>query len=147
MTKKEIVRLIAERADVPQIKTKKIVQWTFEAIIDTLIQEGRIELRNFGVFEVKKRKARQARNPRKPAEPVMVEAKNVVTFQPGKEMAERVRLDSKPYTPKRKKVKEQPKPQPTKPTKGKTAPLPHASKEPILVGAGIGSSPDGMKEE
>src|SRR5581483_274219 len=58
--------------------------------VDTLIQDGRIELRNFGVFEVKRRKPRKARNPRT-GEKVDVEAKNVVTFKPGKEMEERVR--------------------------------------------------------
>jgi len=90
MTKKEIVKLISERAGLTQLKTKEIVQWTFDAIVDTLIQEGRIELRNFGVFEVKRRKPRKARNPRTGAK-VEVEAKNVVTFQPGKEMEQRVR--------------------------------------------------------
>jgi len=52
--------------------------------------EKRIELRNFGVFEVKQRKARKARNPRT-GERVDVEPKNVVTFKPGKEMEERVK--------------------------------------------------------
>ena len=64
MTKKEIVKQISERAKLTQLKTKEIVQWTFDAIVETLIEEGRIELRNFGVFEVKRRKARKARNPR-----------------------------------------------------------------------------------
>lgn len=91
MTKKEIVKKIADRANLPQLKTKQIVQWTFDAIIETLISEKRIELRNFGVFEVKRRKARKARNPRTD-EQVFVGPKNVVTFQPGKEMEERVRL-------------------------------------------------------
>jgi len=91
VTKKEIVKQISERASLTQLKTKEIVQWTFDAIIDTLIEEGRIELRNFGIFEVKRRKARKARNPRTGAK-VEVEPKNVVTFQPGKEMEERVRL-------------------------------------------------------
>ena len=90
MTKKEIVRIISERANLTQLQTKDIVQWTFDAIIDTLLTEGRIELRNFGVFEVKRRKARKARNPRTGTK-VEVDAKNVVTFQPGKEMEERVR--------------------------------------------------------
>jgi integration host factor subunit beta len=90
MTKKEIVKVISDRADLTQLKTKEIVQWTFDAIIDTLIEEGRIELRNFGVFEVKRRKPRKARNPRTGAK-VEVGEKNVVTFQPGKEMEERVR--------------------------------------------------------
>ena len=90
MTKKEIVKLISDKARLTQLQTKEIVQWTFDAIIETLIHEGRIELRNFGVFEVKRRKARKARNPRT-GERVEVEPKNVVTFQPGKEMEERVR--------------------------------------------------------
>ncbi len=90
MTKKEIVKQISERAGLTQLKTKEIVQWTFDAIVDTLIQDERIELRNFGVFEVKRRKARKARNPRT-GEKVDVEPKNVVTFKPGKEMEERVR--------------------------------------------------------
>src|SRR5262249_29849107 len=56
----------------------------------TLIADRRIELRNFGVFEVKQRKARKARNPRT-GEKVDVPPKHVVTFKPGKEMEERVR--------------------------------------------------------
>jgi nucleoid DNA-binding protein len=95
VTKKEIVKSIAERANLTQLRTKEIVQWTFDAIVDTLIEEGRIELRNFGVFEVKRRKARKARNPRT-GDKVDVEPKNVVTFQPGKEMEERVRQMSPP---------------------------------------------------
>src|SRR3954471_19229666 len=91
MTKKEIVRQISEKLGLTQLKTKEIVQKTFDAIIETLLSEHRIELRNFGVFEVKRRKARKARNPRT-GERVDVEPKNVVTFKPGKEMEERVRL-------------------------------------------------------
>lgn len=90
MTKKEIVKQISERIGLTQLKTKDIVQQTFDAIVDTLLEVGRIELRNFGVFEVKQRKARKARNPRT-GERVDVPPKNVVTFKPGKEMEEKVR--------------------------------------------------------
>jgi integration host factor subunit beta len=90
VTKKEIVKQISDRIGLTQLKTKEIVQQTFDAIVDTLIQERRIELRNFGVFEVKERKARKARNPRT-GEKVDVPPKFVVTFKPGKEMEERVR--------------------------------------------------------
>ena len=90
MTKKEIVKQIADRIGETQLKTKDIVQRTFDAIVDTLIEQGRIELRNFGVFEVKQRKARKARNPRT-GERVEVPPKCVVTFKPGKYMEERVR--------------------------------------------------------
>jgi nucleoid DNA-binding protein len=54
-----------------------------------LLNEGRIELRNFGVFEVKRRRARKARNPRT-GEKVNVPARMVVAFKPGREMQERV---------------------------------------------------------
>lgn len=111
MTKKEIVKTICDRANkkklipkhnLTQLATKEIVQWTFEAIIATLVKEGRIELRKFGVFEVKQRKPRKARNPRT-GERVDVEAKNVVTFQPGKVMEEQVRKFGKPAEQKKKK--------------------------------------------
>ena len=90
MTKKEIVKTIAEEIGLTQLKTKEIVQKTFDAIVDTLVEDRRIELRNFGVFEVKKRAARKARNPRT-GDKVFVPEKFVVTFKPGKEMEERVR--------------------------------------------------------
>ncbi len=89
MTKKEIVNSISGKTGLTQLRTKAIVQMTFDAIIETLVQEGRIELRNFGVFEVKQRKARKARNPRT-GDKVDVPAKYVVTFKPGKEMEESV---------------------------------------------------------
>ncbi len=90
MTKKEIVKTISEEIGLTQLKTKEIVQKTFDAIVETLVEDRRIELRNFGVFEVKKRAARKARNPRTGAK-VFVPEKFVVTFKPGKEMEERVR--------------------------------------------------------
>lgn len=90
MTKKEIVKTISEEIGMTQLKTKEIVQKTFNAIVDTLVEDHRIELRNFGVFEVKRRAARKARNPRT-GEKVYVPEKFVVTFKPGKEMEEKVR--------------------------------------------------------
>ncbi len=89
MTKKEIVKAISEELGLTQLKTKEIVQKTFDAIVETLVTDRRIELRNFGVFEVKQRAARKARNPRTGGQ-VEVPAKFVVTFKPGKEMEERV---------------------------------------------------------
>jgi nucleoid DNA-binding protein len=90
VTKKEIVKTISEEIGMTQLKTKEIVQKTFNAIVEALVEEERIELRNFGVFEVKERAARKARNPRT-GQRVDVPAKFVVTFKPGKEMEEKVR--------------------------------------------------------
>jgi nucleoid DNA-binding protein len=90
VTKKEIVKTISEEIGLTQLKTKEIVQKTFDAIVETLVEDHRIELRNFGVFEVKRRAARRARNPRT-GEKVFVPEKFVVTFKPGKEMEAKVR--------------------------------------------------------
>jgi nucleoid DNA-binding protein len=90
VTKKEIVRTISEEIGLTQLKTKEIVQKTFDAIVEALVEAGRIELRNFGVFEVKRRAPRKARNPRT-GDKVEVPEKYVVTFKPGKEMEQRVR--------------------------------------------------------
>ena len=98
MTKKEIVKKISEDIGLTQLKTKDIVQRTLDAIIHTLVSEGRIELRNFGVFEVKRRAPRKARNPRT-GDKVYVPPKNVVTFKPGKEMEELVRKMNPEHLP------------------------------------------------
>ena len=89
MTKKEIVKKISEDIGLTQLKTKDIVQRTLDAIIQTLVSEGRIELRNFGVFEVKQRKPRKARNPRTGAE-IDIPASTSIRFKPGKTLKDAV---------------------------------------------------------
>jgi nucleoid DNA-binding protein len=89
MTKKEMAKAIADEMDLTQVQAREIIQRVFDGITETLLNEGRIELRNFGIFEVKQRKPRKARNPRT-GESVMVPARFVVTFKPGREMEERV---------------------------------------------------------
>ena len=92
MTKKNIVRRIADELGRTEVETKPIVQKTLDAIIDILAEEGRVELRNFGVFAVKKRKPRQGRNPRT-GEKVMVGEQVTVKFKPGRAVEERVAME------------------------------------------------------
>ena len=87
MTKKDMARTIAEEMGLAVNVVKEVIQMVLDAITETLLKEGRIELRNFGVFEVKKRKARQGRNPRT-GEEVMVPERCVVRFKSGMEMGE-----------------------------------------------------------
>jgi integration host factor subunit beta len=89
MTKKDIAKKIALEAGVPQLRALEVVQRTFDEIIRTLVAEGRIELRKFGVFEVRRRASRRARNPRT-GEQLVTPAKTVVTFKPGREMEQLV---------------------------------------------------------
>jgi nucleoid DNA-binding protein len=89
VTKKDMAKAIARRSGIQQVQALAIVQGVFDGIVETLAGQGRIELRNFGVFEVKRRKPRKAHNPRT-GNAVEVPAKLVVTFKPGQVMAERV---------------------------------------------------------
>ena len=88
-TKKDLVKTIAERSGLSRAQVQKIVQLTYETLSDTLISERRIELRGFGVFEVRRRAARVGRNPRT-GKTVPVRARYAVAFKPGKLIESRV---------------------------------------------------------
>ncbi len=83
MTKRDIVQSVAERLGLTQARAKAVVQATLDAMLETILRTRRLELRNFGVFEVRIRKARTARNPRT-GEPVKVPERLTVSFKPGK---------------------------------------------------------------
>lgn len=90
MTKKDIVTRIANESGVKQIDVKKVVQMTFDVIVDALQKGEKIELRNFGVFKTKSRKGRMGRNPRT-GQQVPVEPKRVAIFKPGLIMKAKVK--------------------------------------------------------
>ena len=91
MTKKDIANAVAAKTGTPAVQTQEIIQKTLDAIVATLIAERRIELRGFGVFEVRKRAARTGRNPRT-GEKVFVPEKLVVTFNPSDEIESRMKV-------------------------------------------------------
>ncbi len=93
MTKKDIIGVIFEELGRTQFQTSQIVHHLFDAIVDTLAEEGRVEFRNFGVFEVRWRKACKDRNPRT-GEKVMVPKCCTVIFQPGQAVEKRARAKS-----------------------------------------------------
>ncbi len=90
MTKKDIVLKIADQTTLKQIDVKRVVQATFDCILDTLARGEKIELRNFGIFKVKQRKPRTGRNPRTGVV-VPVPARKSVVFKPGLEMKKRIK--------------------------------------------------------
>lgn len=90
MTKKDIVLKITDMTGIKQVDVKRIVQKTFDVIVDSLNRDEKVELRNFGVFKIKQRKARFGRNPRT-GESVPVPPRKVVVFKPGLEMKQRIK--------------------------------------------------------
>ncbi len=74
-----------------------VVQKTLDCIAEALAKGQKVELRNFGVFEVKVRRARIGRNPNAPETDVPIPERSVVKFKPGKDMrAEVLKIAPKP---------------------------------------------------
>lgn len=90
MTKRELVMRISKETGLIQTDVKKVIQKTLDYVLEALVENETVELRNFGVFQVKRRKARIGRNPNKPQETVSIPAKNIAVFKPGKKMKELV---------------------------------------------------------
>jgi len=89
MTKRELVIEVAKKLGFTQNDVAQVIQCTLDTITEALAQGNRLEIRNFGVFEVKTREARIGRNPRT-GEEVPIPEKRVATFKPGKEIKEMV---------------------------------------------------------
>jgi len=90
MTKRDLVVRISAETGIVQQHVLDVVQKTLDYIAEAVAQGRKVELRNFGVFEVKIRKARVGRNPNAPANDVRIPPRAVVKFKPGKEMREAV---------------------------------------------------------
>ncbi len=90
MTKRDLVLRISNETNLSQQEVLDVVQKTLDYITEALAKEDTVELRNFGVFEVKVRKARIGRNPNAPAHDVPIPPRAVVKFKAGKEMREAV---------------------------------------------------------
>ena len=92
LTKRDLVMRVSEETGMIQQQVLDVVQRTLDSIAAALAKGDKVELRNFGVFEVKVRKARVGRNPNAPATDVPIPARSVVKFKPGKEMRAAVLL-------------------------------------------------------
>ena len=87
MVKADIVKVVAEQLHLKDRDALKVVDDMIGCMKTLICRHGRIELRNFGVFEVKKRKARVGRNPKNKIE-YPIEGHRVVTFKGGKGVRE-----------------------------------------------------------
>jgi nucleoid DNA-binding protein len=90
LTKRDLVVRISDETNLAQQQVFDVVQKTLDYITEALAKGGKVELRNFGVFEVKVRKARVGRNPNKPETDVPIPARSMVKFKSGKEMCAQV---------------------------------------------------------
>src|SRR5579884_690488 len=90
MTKSELVlRLSKKYPHLYQRDIETLVNTIFDDISAALIGGGRVELRGFGAFSIRKREARKARNPKNGAE-VYIGERYTIYFRTGKELRERI---------------------------------------------------------
>ena len=125
-TKRDLVMRIAEETNLIQQDVYTVIQKTLDYITESLANGNNVELRNFGVFEVRERKQRIGRNPNKPEQVVTIPARQVVKFKPGKVMKQMV-ADGIPEVP----VVEPPTPSPTSFGAEPSAAAPSSSETPI----------------
>jgi len=92
LTKKDIITSISKETGLVQSQVFDVLQRTLNMITDALSHGRKVELRNFGVFEVKLTKSRIGRNPHKPEKNVVIPARATVKFKSGKVMRQRALL-------------------------------------------------------
>ena len=92
LTKRDLVVQISRETGITQQEVFHVVQQTLDLITDALASGQDVDLRNFGVFDVKLTKSRVGRNPHKPETDVVIPARATVKFKSGKIMRQRVLL-------------------------------------------------------
>ena len=85
MIKADIINKVSEGASITKVKSIEAVEAVFEAMKSAMQRGERIELRGFGVFQVKPRKRGIGRNPRTGKE-VRIPPGRTIRFKPGKDL-------------------------------------------------------------
>ena len=94
MTKSELIlRLSKKYPHLYQRDIETLVATVFDEISETLVDGGRVELRGFGAFSIRKREARKARNPKNGQE-VHIGERYAIYFRTGKDLRDRVNKPS-----------------------------------------------------
>jgi DNA-binding protein HU-beta/integration host factor subunit alpha len=94
LTKRDIVQQLSDGGEMLRRDVAEIVQGVLDSISMALKKGKKVELRNFGVFEIQMRRARVGRNPNHPEKPIKIPAQGVVKFRAGKELRRYVKAHS-----------------------------------------------------
>jgi len=90
VTKKELIELVAKKANLTNKASKDAVKVFLNAIRDSLKRGEKVVLTGFGTFSLRSRKERKGRNPKTGAT-IMIPARNAPGFTPGKSLKKAVR--------------------------------------------------------
>jgi nucleoid DNA-binding protein len=90
LTKRNLVVRISNETGMVQQDVQTVIEGVLDHVVEGLAHGQTVELRNFGVFEVRHRKPRVGRDPRRPEHDVPIPSCAVVKFKVGKEMKSKV---------------------------------------------------------
>ncbi|MBJ7933154.1 DNA-binding protein [Bacillus toyonensis] len=90
MNKTEIIKVVADKAELTQKDAATATQAVLDAITNTLANEEKVQILGFGTFEVRERSARTGRNPQT-GEEMQIAASKAPAFKAGKELKEAVK--------------------------------------------------------
>ncbi len=90
LTKRNLITRISNETGLAQNEVQAVIQSTLDIIVESLAKNDDVELRNFGVFEVKLTKPRIGRNPMQPGSQMTIPPRAIVRFKPGKAMKQSV---------------------------------------------------------
>jgi integration host factor subunit beta len=86
VTKKQLIHTISQDKGIHPNDVRHVIQAFLDKMTECLAQGDRLEFRDFGVFEIVKRKQKIGRNPKNAAVPIVIPARSAVKFTPGKKM-------------------------------------------------------------
>lgn len=86
ITKKKLINQISQQQGLHPNEVRLVVQSFLDCMTEYLSEGDRLEFRDFGVFEVVKRKQKIGRNPKNAAVPIVIPERKAVKFTPGKKM-------------------------------------------------------------
>lgn len=93
MNKKDLIRIVSEKADCPQKVASEVLNAYLDTIEQAMSQRQRVVIPGFGTFEAADRAGRTGRNP-STGEPMAIPARVVPRFIPGKQLKEAAKLAS-----------------------------------------------------
>ncbi|MBI5274448.1 MAG: HU family DNA-binding protein [Chlamydiales bacterium] len=88
ITKKKLIQVISQKRGMHPNDVRNVIQSFLDTMTEYLAEGDRLEFRDFGVFEVVKRKQKIGRNPKNADVPIVIPARPAVKFTPGKKMKE-----------------------------------------------------------
>lgn len=85
MNKSGLIAEVSKRTGLTKADVGRVVEAVMATIRESIVRGERVSLVGFGTFERRRRNQRLARNPRKPEVEIVVPARDLPSFHPGKE--------------------------------------------------------------